>query len=43
MEFVNESLGHSDIKTTQRYFAGFEDKTKKDILAKITDFMQLPH
>lgn len=40
MEFVSESLGHSDLKTTQRYFAGFEDKTKKDILAKITEFMQ---
>ncbi|WP_339881140.1 site-specific integrase [uncultured Algoriphagus sp.] len=39
MEFVSESLGHSDVKTTQRYFAGFEDKTKKDILSKITAFM----
>lgn len=40
MEFVSESLGHADVKTTQRYFAGFEDKTKKDILKKITGFMQ---
>ncbi|WP_373397949.1 site-specific integrase [Algoriphagus halophilus] len=39
MEFVGESLGHSDVKTTQLYFAGFEDDTKKDILGKITDFM----
>jgi integrase/recombinase XerD len=40
MEFVSESLGHSDVKTTQLYFAGFEDKTKKDILGKITQFME---
>tara|TARA_R110002020_G_scaffold150915_5_gene327805 strand:+ start:1240 stop:2529 length:1290 start_codon:yes stop_codon:yes gene_type:complete len=40
MEFVSESLGHADVKTTQRYFAGFEDKTKKDLLSKITAFMR---
>jgi site-specific recombinase XerD len=40
MEFVSEALGHSDLKTTKNYFAGFEDKTKKEILEGITDFMR---
>lgn len=40
MEFVSEALGHSDLKTTKNYFAGFEDKTKKEILDDITDFMR---
>ncbi|WP_162419224.1 tyrosine-type recombinase/integrase [Cyclobacterium roseum] len=40
MEYVSEALGHSDLKTTKNYFAGFEDKTKKEILEDITDFMR---
>lgn len=40
LEFVSEAFGHSDLKTTKNYFAGFEDKTKKDILEDITDFMR---
>jgi integrase/recombinase XerD len=40
MEFVSEALGHSDLKTTKNYFAGFEDKTKREILEDITDFMR---
>lgn len=40
MEFVSEALGHSDLKTTKNYFAGFEDKTKREILEDITDFMK---
>ena len=40
MEYVSEALGHSDLKTTKNYFAGFEDKTKKEILEDITDFMK---
>jgi len=40
LEFVSEALGHSDLKTTKNYFAGFEDITKKEILEDITDFMR---
>ena len=32
-EFISEALGHSDIKTTQNYLAGFE----QDTIHKTTD------
>ena len=38
MEFVQESLGHSDLRTTQNYFAGFDDDLKKDFATKLLDF-----
>ncbi len=38
MEFIQESLGHTDTKTTQSYFAGFEEKAKKEIANKLMDF-----
>ena len=38
MEFISEVLDHSDMKTTKRYFAGFEDQHKKDIMDKLIDF-----
>jgi site-specific recombinase XerD len=38
MEFVGDSLGHSNIKTTQNYFSGFEDETKKGIAEKLMEF-----
>jgi len=38
MEFVQESLGHSDLKTTQHYFAGFEDETRREFAQGLMDF-----
>ena len=38
MEFMRESLGHSDMKTTLNYFAGFDDKAKKELANTIMDF-----
>ncbi|GAH80436.1 unnamed protein product [marine sediment metagenome] len=38
MEFVSEALNHSDLKTTQSYFAGFEDEAKKELMKKIMEF-----
>lgn len=38
MEFVSEALNHSDMQTTQRYFAGFEDEAKKELMKKLMDF-----
>ena len=38
MELMQESLGHKDIKTTQAYFDGFEDETKKELSKNLMDF-----
>lgn len=38
MEFISEALNHSDLSVTKSYFAGFEDKTKKDFANSIMDF-----
>jgi len=36
--FISKSLGHSDIRTTMNYFAGFEDKRIKDFSKSLMDF-----
>jgi len=33
--YIQEALGHSDIATTQKYMAGFEDEEKKDVADKM--------
>jgi len=38
MEFISEALNHSDLKVTKNYFAGFEDKAKKEFTDKLMDF-----
>lgn len=38
LEFIQESLGHNNIKTTQQYFAGFDSDTKKEFSNTIMDF-----
>lgn len=38
MEFVSEALSHSDLRTTQNYFAGFEDSSKKELMDSLMDF-----
>jgi site-specific recombinase XerD len=38
LEFASEALGHSSLKTTKTYFAGFQDSAKLDILNKLMDF-----
>ncbi|WP_299363474.1 site-specific integrase [Winogradskyella sp.] len=38
MELMQESLGHKNIKTTQAYFDGFEDETRKELASKLMDF-----
>ena len=38
MEYLQESLGHQDMKTTLNYFSGFEDKVKREVANKLMDF-----
>lgn len=38
MEFVGEALSHSNVKTTQNYFAGFEESDKKELMKKMMAF-----
>ena len=38
MEFIQDSLGHQDMKTTMNYWGGFEESVKRDISQKIMDF-----
>ena len=37
-EFISEALGHSNVKTTENYLAGFEDETKKETTKALTAF-----
>jgi integrase/recombinase XerD len=38
MAFVMEALAHNNMKTTQGYFAGFEDGAKKDFMKTLMNF-----
>ncbi len=38
MEFVSEALNHSNLKITQGYFSGFEDKDKKKLMENLMKF-----
>lgn len=38
MEFMQESFGHKSIKTTQNYFSGFDDETRKEFAQNNMDF-----
>lgn len=38
MEFMQESLGHKDMATTQAYFAGFDNDTKREFAEGLMDF-----
>ena len=38
MEYISEALSHSNLKTTQNYFAGFEDKIKIEITNSLLEF-----
>ena len=38
VEFISESLGHSDIRTTENYLDSFEDDTKRKYASALTAF-----
>jgi site-specific recombinase XerD len=37
-EFIKESLGHSNLATTEKYLAGFEDKEQRKNADILTQF-----
>ncbi len=41
MEYVMEAFGHNNLKTTVGYFAGFEDKDKKEFAKKSNAFLNI--
>lgn len=38
VSFISEAIGHSSIRTTQQYLAGFEDEVKMEALKALTAF-----
>jgi integrase len=40
VEYISESLGHSDVKTTESYLDSFEDETKKQFSKHLTAFKE---
>lgn len=40
-EFISEALGHGNIKTTQSYLGGFEDKSKREAIKALTAFKKI--
>ena len=38
MEYIQESLGHQDMKTTMNYWSGFEEKVKREVAEKLMEF-----
>ena len=37
-EIISEGLGHADLKTTDNYLDSFEDETRREVSAVLTDF-----
>ena len=37
-EFISESLGHHDLRTTENYLDSFEDATKKEYSERLLPF-----
>lgn len=38
ISFISEAIGHSNVKTTQQYLAGFEDEAKRETMKALTAF-----
>jgi len=39
-EFISESLGHCDLRTTELYLDSFEDDKKKEVAKHLTAFLK---
>ncbi|UFH54710.1 site-specific integrase [Spirosoma sp. KNUC1025] len=42
IEFISESLGHQDIRTTESYLDSFEDDVKRQYASVLTGFKNIP-
>jgi integrase/recombinase XerD len=40
-EFIQESIGHTDIRTTENYLDSFEKDLKREFVGKLTAFKQI--
>ncbi len=40
-EFIQESLGHTDIRTTENYLDSFEKDVKREFAVKLTAFKKV--
>jgi integrase/recombinase XerD len=40
-EFIQEALGHTDLKTTENYLDSFSKEVKKELAAKLTSFKMI--
>lgn len=40
-EFISESLGHKDLRTTENYLDSFEDKVKESLQKRLLDFSNM--
>jgi integrase/recombinase XerD len=40
-EYIQEALGHSDIKTTENYLDSFEKEVKKEFSQRLTSFKEI--
>ena len=38
IEFISESLGHNNLRTTENYLSSFDDKKRKEAAKKLMDF-----
>ena len=38
IEYISESLGHKDLKTTENYLDSFEDEARKEYSKRLTEF-----
>ncbi|MBN8853036.1 MAG: hypothetical protein BGO55_14115 [Sphingobacteriales bacterium 50-39] len=38
IEFIQESLGHTNIRTTEKYLDSFEREVKKELVRRLTAF-----
>jgi site-specific recombinase XerD len=41
VSFISEAIGHSSIRTTQQYLAGFEDDARIEALKALTAFQKV--